>query len=520
MTGTRNDAARTPAEVQDAQLRSVRDTSTVWLWEQDEEFRFTSDLRGRDQMPDDGSIIGRRRWEIAGNMPLRGTWDDHRRCLEARLPFRDFEFRVGRGTGVRYISTTGVPVYAPDGRFTGYRGTAMDVTDLKNAQEDAQKAQSLLKLAARLGRVGAWTIEVPGNLVEWSGDFLWLEGFGSDALATIDRALALIRRRHRAAVRQALTACAQAGTPFDMEVRVVAAPRTAMWMRLIGEAVHAPDGTIKRIQGAAQDITASKNDRERLRRMGEQLAAANADLAHRVRARTRELEMVNTELRGFAHALAHDLKAPISAVQGFSGALENALAANEMARAAHFTGRIKSAGVRMEEYVDALLSLAQTTQADLNLMQVDLSATAANVLDELQGREEQRRLVRTIQPGLVARGDYRLLRMLLENLLGNAWKFTSRCPVAHIAFTARLDEAGRTVFSVQDNGAGFDMAWAGKLFGSFQRLHARNEYAGTGIGLANAQRIVTRHGGRIWADSRVGEGATFSFTIGEDPARV
>ncbi|MGZ5178919.1 MAG: sensor histidine kinase [Ramlibacter sp.] len=174
----------------------------------------------------------------------------------------------------------------------------------------------------------------------------------------------------------------------------------------------------------------------------------------------------------------------------------------------------------MEEYVDALLSLAQTTQADLNLMQVDLSATAANVLDELQGREEQRRLVRTIQPGLVARGDYRLLRMLLENLLGNAWKFTSRCPVAHIAFTARLDEAGRTVFSVQDNGAGFDMAWAGKLFGSFQRLHARNEYAGTGIGLANAQRIVTRHGGRIWADSRVGEGATFSFTIGEDPARV
>jgi signal transduction histidine kinase len=506
-----NDAQRALAS-HDA-LRTVQDTSTIWLWEQDADFRFVMDLRGRDHVASEGTVIGRRRWESPHSAPLHGTWDDHRRWVEARKPFRDFEFRVGRGARARYISTTGVPIHDADGRFVGYRGTAMDITELKNAQAETERAQSLLRLASRLGRVAAWSLELPERRAEFSPDFLRLLGFRPDDRPSAKDVLALVRRRQQAEVNIAWIALLD-GIPFDLEVRMYPKAGQPMWVRLIGEAERHEDGSIKRIQGAAQDITASKEDRERLRTLGEQLATSNAELADRVRGRTRELELLNTELKGFAHALAHDLKAPIATVQGFGGALEEAIAASDFGRGAHYAARIKAAGARMEEYVDALLSLAQTSQVALYVTDVDLSAIAASVLDELQGQATTRRLVRTITPGLVARGDHRLLRMLLENLLGNAWKFTARLDPARISLTSSVDDGGETVYTVRDNGAGFDMAWAGKLFGSFQRLHAADEYQGTGIGLANAQRVVIRHGGRIWAASRVDEGATFHFTLG------
>ena len=206
------------------------------------------------------------------------------------------------------------------------------------------------------------------------------------------------------------------------------------------------------------------------------------------------------------------------AVQWFSAALDDAIARADHARAAGLSARIKAAGVRMTDYVDALLSVAETSQAPLNIRDVDLSALALAVLDDLQLRDPARRVERDIQPGLVVQGDPRLLRMLLETLLGNAWKFTAAREVARVSLASRTGEAGDTVYVVQDNGAGFDMAWLGKLFGNFQRLHSGEEYAGTGIGLANEQRIVVRHGGRIWAEARVGEGAPFSFTLGPGSA--
>ena len=498
----------------DAQLRAMRETSNVWYWEQDSEFRFTLDLRGRDDVSEEGSVVGIRRWESTA-VPSEGTWDDHRRWLEARKPFRDFEFRVGEGPGARYISTTGVPVYAADGTFAGYRGTAMDVTELRNAREQSDRAQAFLKLANRLGRVAAWQVEVAGMQATWSTEFLQLLGFGPSQVPTIADVFGLVHRRLQPDVDRVWRACLRNGDPFDVEVRIFASPGRARWVRLLGEARRDANGKITHIQGAAQDISESKEDRERLRSLGEQLVVANAELATRVRERTRELELVNTELKGFAHALAHDLKQPIVAVQWFSTALDDAIARRDPAKSAHLNDQIKAAGRRMLDYVDALLSLAETSQAALHVTDVDLSDMAEAVLDDLERRDPARRLVRAIQPGLVARGDRRLLRMLLENLLGNAWKFTAGRAEARISLTSRPDDDGRTIYDVRDNGAGFDMAFAGKLFGSFQRLHSSSEFAGTGVGLANVQRIVTRHDGRIWAEAHVGAGATFSFTLGE-----
>jgi PAS domain S-box-containing protein len=265
------------------------------------------------------------------------------------------------------------------------------------------------------------------------------------------------------------------------------------------------DGTIHK-NVVIRDIT------ERLQ-FHEEIVRLNESLAERVRRRTLELEIANRELKSFAHSLAHDLKAPIAAITGFAATLNESLSKTGSEKERHFGSRIQASARRMDEFVDGLLSLANISHAKLHMTQADLTSIASNILDDLQDSDRSRKVTRHVQGGLEAWGDGRLLRMLLQNLLGNAWKFTSRREVACISFTARSELDGEIVFSIQDNGAGFDVDYAGKLFGNFQRLHTDAEFPGMGIGLANSQRIVSRHGGRIWAESLVGQGATFSFTL-------
>ncbi len=242
----------------------------------------------------------------------------------------------------------------------------------------------------------------------------------------------------------------------------------------------------------------------------------NNDLGERVRQRTAELEAANADLRSFAHSLAHDLKAPIAAVDGFGAELERSLAATGSNADRHHVRRVRAAARRMEEFVDALLALAQVSQARLVSEDVDLSAMARSILAELRERDPARRIETRVEAGLFTRGDPRLLRMALENLLGNAWKFTSRRSDAQISFTSFDSSATEAVYCVRDNGAGFDAKYADKLFTIFQRLHTEAEFPGTGVGLANVARIVFRHGGRVWAEGAEDLGASFFFTLPRD----
>lgn len=495
-----------------AHLKAIKETARVWYWEQDSEFRFTVDIRGEDHVRGERSIIGIRRWEAPDCVPLHGTWDDHRRCLEAHLPFREFEFRVGRGAKVRYISTTGVPVFAA-GRFIGYRGTAMNVTELKRAQQAQERAQVLARLGARLGKVVGWSFHCASRRIEWSRGLGDLLDMGREYEPGSSRSLKLLSRAGRRSVVSAFSRCAQDGEPFDLELEVHPGDGRHLWMRLVGEPVGSAGEAVDRIQGALQDISESKAAQERLSSLGEQLSIFNGELAARVQDRTRELELVNADLRRFAHVLAHDLKAPLAAVQGFGAAMEEALARDDASRVAHFASRIRAAGQRMNEYVDALLSLAEMSKSPLVFASVDVSALCAEIVDELRSAERDRQVRVSIDEDMIASGDRRLLRVLLENLVGNAWKFTRRRDDPVIRVYSQVDPSGSKIFAIEDNGAGFDMEFAGRLFGDFQRLHAAEEFPGTGIGLSNAQRIVNRHGGRIWAESRQGEGATFRFTL-------
>ncbi len=244
----------------------------------------------------------------------------------------------------------------------------------------------------------------------------------------------------------------------------------------------------------------------------------NAQLEDKVRQRTAELESANKELEAFSYSVAHDLRAPLRSIDGFSHLLEKTIASETAERSRHYMQRIRAGVRQMGELTDGLLSLAQLSRTRLKSEPVNLSVMAAAVLQACGEREDARVVKINLEPGLSAMGDRALLRQVMENLIGNAWKFTAHTAGAEI-WIGQLSEENSdiTTFYVRDNGAGFDMAYVEKLFGTFQRLHSPGEFSGTGIGLATTHRIVTRHGGLIWAQGAVGEGATFFFSL---PAAV
>ncbi|WP_341906232.1 response regulator [Polaromonas sp. YR568] len=254
----------------------------------------------------------------------------------------------------------------------------------------------------------------------------------------------------------------------------------------------------------------------------DEILRLNSELEERVRKRTAELETANRELEAFSYSVSHDLRNPLNTIDGFSDLLHKeintAAQHNGSERSQHYLSRIRSGVVQMGELIDALLSLAQVSRTTLRWEPIDLSAMAGTLLAVYHEREPARQVEVTIEPGLTAAGDPALLRQVLENLLANAWKFSGKKTKPAIRFASTLNTAGQRVYSVQDNGAGFDMAYGDKLFGAFQRLHTAAEFSGTGIGLATVQRIIKRHGGQVWAEGILGEGARFSFTLGTAPA--
>ena len=252
--------------------------------------------------------------------------------------------------------------------------------------------------------------------------------------------------------------------------------------------------------------------------------AAEVEAAHKVTQmelerlvaeRTRDLASANQELEAFSYSVAHDLRAPLRSIDGFSQALLEDYADKVDAEGRKYLQQVRESAQEMARLIDDLLMLSRVTRSELRRAQVDLTAIARSVLVRLQRNEPERTVELIISDGLIADADARLLGVLLENLLGNAWKFTSKRPVARIEVGARQED-GRPVYFVRDDGAGFDMAYAEKLFGVFQRLHSDAEFEGTGIGLATVQRIVRRHSGRVWAEGEVGRGATVYFTLNEE----
>lgn len=268
-------------------------------------------------------------------------------------------------------------------------------------------------------------------------------------------------------------------------------------------------------QGEVGVLIASFNEMvEQIEQRDHSLRESHELLEQRVQQRTLELRTANKELEAFCYSVSHDLRSPLRAIDGFSQALLEDLEGSLDEQATSHLARIRAATQRMGTLIDDLLNLSRISRAELRTDSVDLSALARTVIADLAPLQPERRVDVTIQDGMLVSGDLRLLRQVLENLLGNAWKFTSKQQSPRIEMTATTD-GETTTYAVKDNGAGFDPAYAQRLFGVFQRMHAMSDFPGTGVGLAIVERIIHRHGGRVWADAAVGHGATFYFTIGE-----
>jgi PAS domain S-box-containing protein len=273
---------------------------------------------------------------------------------------------------------------------------------------------------------------------------------------------------------------------------------------LLNSNADVENGHVLRTRLFTQDITGRHCAEEDLRRL-------NAELEEKVRQRTAQLEATSKEMESFGYAVSHDLRAPLRASRGFAEVLLEVHASQLDSRGQDLLRRACAATIQMERLIEDLLKLANVSRGGLQMDEVNLSSLTSDIAAELASSDPSRAVQVVIEPECMARGDQRLVRLALDNLLRNAWKFTSKRADARIEFGRSDGE--KAAFFVRDNGAGFDMAYAKKLFGLFQRLHATCEYPGTGVGLATVQRVINRHGGQAWGIGEVNKGATFYFTL-------
>ncbi|MEO8021360.1 ATP-binding protein [Polaromonas sp.] len=278
---------------------------------------------------------------------------------------------------------------------------------------------------------------------------------------------------------------------------------TEFWNELTMSPVLNDSGTPTHYVGIQQDVTKRENDARAIDALNQSLTQRGEDL-----------ELANESLRSFSFSASHDLRAPLASIKGFCATLRKSIDVPDGSQPAHYMARIEANAERMEQLIEALLELARSTAGELTVRACDLSRMAQEVVDSSRATAPGQDAQVHIEPGLCAEGDPALLHSVLQNLIGNALKYSSKTPGATVWFGREEDAGGKPRFFVRDNGAGFDMANAATLFGTFQRFHSEQEFPGTGVGLATVRRIVTRHGGVISAESAPGKGAVFYFTLG------
>ena len=399
----------------------------------------------------------------------------------------------------------------PNGRILDVRGnplpgggfvtTYTDVTEQEHAQAEIRRERDFRqKLIESIPGI-FFLFDRTGRFLLWNKNLESVLGQSADELAR-SRAIDLYDEADRAHIRQATAQAFATGTA-SAEASLVTKGGGRVPYVITGVSIEV-DGQPSVI-GLGLDITARKRAEAALRLL-------NETLEQRVRERTAELEASNQELESFSYSVSHDLRAPLRAMNGFSHLLEEEYAQKFDENGLNYLARIRAASKRMGELIDNLLDLAHVSRQELKRVPVDLSALACEIRESLEDLYPQRKVDWQIAPGLLVRADPVLIKALLDNLLRNAWKFTAERKDARIELSADRS-GGETVYCVRDNGAGFEMAYANKLFKPFQRLHDPKRFEGTGIGLAIAHRVLLRHGGRIWAESAPGHGAAFYFTL-------
>lgn len=510
----------------EARFREFSDLAADWFWEQDRDFRFTDVSYGPGSRPAappyyDRGAIGLCRWELPYVNVPDGFWEAHRSLLAAARPFSALRLQRRDDDGaLRHVEISGKPLFDARGALAGYRGVGRDVTAEVLAGERLRAAEEWLRLAIRAAGIGLWERDVDSGSFRFTPGWKAQFGYAEDEIG--DGAVQFDRMVHpddldgaRGAARRYLD---RPLGDYEDQFRLRHKDGSWRWVLSRGTLIADPATGRRRWMGCHIDITEQRLLLEALRSQEARVGELNLTLEERVRARTAELEAANRELDAFNHSVSHDLRVPLRSIAGFSQALSENHAAALDASGQDYLRRIDHAARRMDRLIDALHRLSRLPRAPLHLRSIDLSSRVEAIIAELRAAEPLRQVEVCVAPNLLGDGDPALLALLLANLVGNAWKFTSRTPGARIEFGAAADAHGNRALFVRDNGVGFDMQFADRLFTPFRRLHREEEFSGPGIGLATAQRIVQRHGGRIWAQAAKGRGASFHFTLWDDVA--
>lgn len=494
--------------------RARVEMSTDWYWEIDARYKL-SNLSADAPIAKPagralGDLLGRRHDELPFMKPPAMGWHAFNDLLERQEKFRDIELAI-QGLGSRergWISLSGRPRFHRDGLFAGYEGVARDITATKDAFRKLQASEQRYAVMAGLSADWYWTTDAEhrfpspspdmlrrfGNLVARNAGKTRWEAY-PDALTPEQWAT----HREELDARQDFRA---------LEFPVQRDDGRTIWLSLAGAPRHDDGGRFIGYHGVGRDIT--------LRKMTEQmLLQHNRELQLAVTARTRELELANRDLDAFARQLAHELRTPIGHVQGLADLLRQRLGDRLQPSEGEMLDLQARATQEMLATLEALLELARSSSAAIERQAVDISALAHEVIGQLPALERAAPLHWDIQPGLVAWASPAQLRIVLQNLLSNAAKFTRRTPRPKVSISGHRDDDGQLLLRIADNGAGFDADQAQRLFRPFQRLHRQDEFHGTGIGLTIVQRIVQRHGGQISAMGQAGQGAVFEFTLGQ-----
>ncbi|HEY4186853.1 MAG TPA: ATP-binding protein [Polyangia bacterium] len=454
--------------------------------------------------------------EVTLHVPATSLFpDDARAAFEAlqtlvlsRGQSARFEWgEMGPAGARRWFGCTVSPLGAAG---AGYLCVSSDATELKRSEARLRRSEQLMVDTQGVAHLGTWEWDISEPNAIWSSELYRIYGLSPTAYTpSYENYLKMVHPDDRQRVIDATNRVFHEHVRYSHDERIFRPDGSMRYLHTWAHPVLDDAGKLIRLVGVCQDITDQKLAEEEVK-------ALNADLERRVAERTRTIENSLRDLEAFNAMASHDLRAPLSVIHGSCALILQGGAESLPARVTDNLARIQRSVTRMTALVNDLLALAQVGHAPLARGEVDVSALCHDVMAQLRRAAPERDVAFEVEPGLVCLGDVGLIRAAIENLLGNAWKYSSRVAQARIEVGMITSSDDQRAFYVRDNGAGFDMKDAHRLFAPFERLHKASEFEGTGVGLAAVHRIIERHGGRIWAEGEPGRGATFFFAM---PAR-
>lgn len=394
------------------------------------------------------------------------------------------------------------PLFDEMGNVRGSIAAFLDISEQKKLQERIRKSEERLRLAQKAAEIGTWDWNIPTNELIWSEEIKDIFGIDPDDFeGTYDSFLGYVHPDDRRFVKDSVYLCLKEDKEYDIEHRIIHPDGSVHWVRENGDVIRDSNGDPLRMIGIVQEITQRKQNEKKITRL-------NYNLLHQ----TAELSAVNKELEAFSYSVSHDLRSPLRSIDGFSQALLEDYEELLDDEGKDYLNRIRKATSRMAELIEGLLKLSRITRHELEIKKINISKMSETIIDSFKKNNPKRNVNVTIHTNLVTNADKHLVQIAIENLIGNAWKFTNKKEKAHIEI-GKTRKNGIKTFFIKDNGAGFNLKYADKLFTSFQRFHTVDEFEGNGIGLGIVSRVINKHGGDIWVDSEVGKGTTFYFTF-------